>query len=147
MCHGIKATRHVITGSSALVKKRLKLPTLPSWETCLAGEGLAEFIKQLRQEVIATFGYELYLIADQVGWNSKYNSDSASSFDAVMPYALVDLAPDKNSDEASFFDSTRDQLQYWSNVCDDNNIHLIPSVFPGFNTAGAPWCYDKNNYH
>ena len=118
-------------------------PVIYLWATGLAGDHLPQFISDLRKDIRRNFNYEFFLIGDQVGWNSRFNQTITPCFDAVMPYALVDL----NSKEPEFqqWSQASSQLEYWKNSCSDANMHLVPSVFPGFDTSGASWCYDQNN--
>ena len=93
-------------------------------------------ISELRSE-IRKEGYELYLIGDQVYWQSPYNErekDLMIQFDAVTAYNMHASVQDIDKD---FVKKVSEKYKEWSEVANDLHIDFIPDVMPGFDDTGV----------
>jgi len=95
-------------------------------------------IKELREE-IQKEGYELYLIGDQVYWQSPYKEsekDLMKQFDAVTAYNMHTSVPDI---DVNFVEKVSSKYKQWYEVASSFGIDFIPNVMPGFDdTAVRP---------
>ena len=93
-------------------------------------------LAELRQYV-SDLGFELYLIGDQVYWQSP-NTDSErqlmKQFDAVSSYNMHASVPDIAT---NFVEKVSLSYAEWFEVAEANSIDFVPNVMPGYNdTAG-----------
>jgi hypothetical protein len=121
-------------------------PVIYIWAVGLAEGDFKSAIETLRNTIKNQYGMDLYIIADEVGWNSSPVYTRTPLFDAVMPYAMVKAEgqPPTNYALEDSIDEIIPQYANWYFACDDMGIDFIPGVIPGFNPTGAPWCYNDN---
>ncbi len=125
------------------IKKR---PVVYLWAVYLAEGAFKRAVKHLRKIVKSRSGMDIYIIAEEVGWNTTPVVSRTALFDAVMPYAMVKAEgkPPANYALQDSIDEIISQYRYWYNVSEDLGLDFIPGVFPGFDTVGSLWCYDEN---
>jgi hypothetical protein len=121
-------------------------PVIYIWAVGLSQGNFAGAVKSARKAVKKQCGKDPYLIADEVWWSSAPDLDRTTLFDAVMPYAMINSVGQPPADYAlkDSIDEIISQYQFWHYVCDDLGIDFIPGVIPGFNPAGAHWCFDDD---
>ncbi len=119
-------------------------PVIYLWALGAAKGDYTAAIKRLRKAIKTSFGYELYIIGDDVGFNHSPGLDWASVLDAVMPYMMLRVDnPIRNYKLETISASVVAQYRNVRNVCADLGVKFIPCGFAGFNPIGAPWCYDE----
>jgi len=95
-------------------------------------------ITELRAE-LQKEGYELYLIGDQVYWQSPYEESEKGlmkQFDAITAYNMHSSVPDI---DINFVEKVSKKYEEWFEAADSLGVDFIPNVMPGFDdTAVRP---------
>ncbi len=123
-------------------------PVVYLWATAMSQGNFKNAIKKLRKTIKKHTGKNPFLIADdRAWWNGSPDFDSTPLYDAIMPYILLknEGQPPMDYDLSDVIEETVRQHAFWSNACSDLGIDYIPSVYPGFDAYGAPWCYNEQN--
>ena len=119
-------------------------PVIYLWALGAAKGNYTAAITRLRKAIKTSFGYDLYIIGDDVGFNHLPGLDWASVLDAFMPYMMLRVDnPIRNYKLETISASVVAQYRNVRNVCADLGLKFIPCGFTGFNPIGAPWCYDE----
>jgi hypothetical protein len=120
-------------------------PVIYLWALGAAKGDYTGAIARLRKAIKASFGYDPYIIGDDVGFDHPPGLDWASVLDAFMPYFMMRVdKPIRNYKLETITSSVIAQYRNFRNVCADVGVKFIPCGFAGFNPIGAPWCYDEN---
>ena len=120
-------------------------PVVFTWAIPLTEGNLKKAIRKVRRAIRKNYGYNLYLIADEVGWDT-IPDEYTPEFDAVMPYIIFRQADD---DEENFglddmLDEIKPQYRFWRNVCSDLKRTFIPGVYPGYDARASVHAYDDD---
>lgn len=119
-------------------------PVIYLWATDSARGDFAAAVAKLRRQIKASFGYDPYIIGDNVGWNHPAGLDWAPALDAYMPYVMVRVdEPVRNYKLETIIDPILALYRNSRNICADLKRKFIPCAFAGLNPVGAPWCYDQ----
>lgn len=122
-------------------------PVIYLWAVTLATGDFDKVIKRLRKTMKREYGFDLYLIGEEIHWGSQPDLSRTPVFDALMPYMMVD--PDEQRPKEYPLSDVQGniiaQYFYWNNVASDLGLDFIPCAFAGFDARGAPWCYDDDD--
>jgi glycoprotein endo-alpha-1,2-mannosidase len=98
----------------------------------------ARAIASLRATIKSRYGYDLYLVGDEVDWDGSPNADRIRLFDAITAYTMYsDLQTPGWPDNTGFLAGVRDRYSRFKAVADANGVRFIPNVLPAFNDRGV----------
>ena len=110
-----------------------------TWTIVLKSAGVLDNVIGLMRSVAANYGYEIYLVGDQV-WKDAPTGNSSNPFylfDAVTNIDVYgNMASTLYAGEATVDFFYKTQLNGWKNEAMSNNCGFIPGVTPGFNDRG-----------
>lgn len=122
-------------------KQYMKIDNKPVVFVYLARDFTGDYegaITALRAE-LRKQGYELYLIGDQVYWQSpsdKSEQKLMRQFDAVTSYNMHTSVPDI---KVNFVEKVSNKYREWFEVASSLGVDFIPNIMPGFDdTAVRP---------
>jgi len=121
-------------------------PVIYLWAVTLTTGNLKNTVNKLRNVVKAETGKDPYIIADTVMMYTDPKPSLVKIFDAAMPYAMLKYQgkPPKNYTLKDSIPTIFQRYRYFAYTLEDLGVDFIPTVFPGFDAEGAPWCYDSN---
>ncbi len=121
-------------------------PVIYLWAVTLTKGNLKKTVNKLRNAVKAETGKDPYIIADTVLMYTDPQPSLVKIFDAAMPYAMLKYQgkPPKNYDLKDSIPTIFQRYRYFAYALEDLGVDFVPTVFPGFDAKGAPWCYDTN---
>jgi hypothetical protein len=116
------------------------------WAVTRAKGNLKKTVNRLRATVKAETDKDPYIIADTVLMNTDPQPSLVKIFDAAMPYAMLKYQgkPPKNYALKDTISTISQRYRYFAYSLEDLGVDFVPTVFPGFDAEGAPWCYDNN---
>jgi glycoprotein endo-alpha-1,2-mannosidase len=95
-------------------------------------------IATLRSTIKQRYGYDLYLIGDEVDWDGTPNPDRIKLFDAITAYTMYsDLQTPGWPDDTGYLAGVRSRYTNFKNVADQYGVHFIPDALPQFNDRGV----------
>ncbi len=122
-------------------------PAFYIWASAAMEGDVVGMIQAARERAASKYGLEIYFIGEEVSWFSVPEPSRMRAFDAVMPYAMLNLSVP--SWETYQLDESIDGIlaRYagWRNACEDLNIDFIPSVMPGYDDKNRTLYYTLIN--
>ncbi|HVL23635.1 MAG TPA: DNRLRE domain-containing protein [Thermomicrobiales bacterium] len=98
----------------------------------------AQALTDLRSYVRDRYGFELYLVGDEVDWDGSPNRDRIKLFDAITPYTMYsDLQSPGWPDDTKFLDGVRARYDSFRSAAAAEGVGFIPGVIPAFNDRGV----------
>jgi hypothetical protein len=98
----------------------------------------AQALTHLRSYIRDRYGFELYLVGDEVDWDGSPNRDRIKLFDAITPYTMYsDLQSPGWPDDTKFLDGVRTRYDSFRNAAAAEGVGFIPGVIPAFNDRGV----------
>jgi glycoprotein endo-alpha-1,2-mannosidase len=98
----------------------------------------AQAIANLRSTIKARYGYDLYLVGDEVDWDGSPNADRIRRFDAVTAYTMYsDLQTPGWPADTGYLPGVRTRYNAFKSVADAHGVRFIPNVLPQFNDRGV----------
>jgi glycoprotein endo-alpha-1,2-mannosidase len=98
----------------------------------------AHAIATLRSTIKARYGYDLYLVGDEVDWDGSPNADRIKLFDAVTAYTMYsDLQTPGWPADTGYLPGVRTRYSAFKSVADAHGVRFIPNVLPQFNDRGV----------
>ena len=97
---------------------------------------VAKAIADLRTTIESRYGYDLYLVGDEVGFRSsdKPVADHIRLFDAITSYSLYAATePPGWPDDTGLLAQVRQRYDAYKAVADQYGVAFIPDAQPGFN--------------
>jgi hypothetical protein len=121
-------------------------PVIYLWAVTLTNGNLKKTVNKIRNTVKAETGKDPYIIADTVLMYTDPKPSLVKIFDAAMPYAMLKYQgrPPKSYALKESISTVSSRYRYFAYALEDLGVDFIPTVFPGFDATGAPWCYDSN---
>lgn len=81
--------------------------------------------------------HPLYLIGDQVYWQSPSDSQSQAVLDAMDAVTAYNMHTSVSGIDEGFIDKVADQYTKWRQAAEDHNTEFIPNVIPGFDDSAV----------
>jgi glycoprotein endo-alpha-1,2-mannosidase len=98
----------------------------------------ARALANLRATIRDRYGYELYLVGDEVDWDSAPVRERIRLFDAITAYTMYsDLQTPGWPDDTKFLEGVRQRYSAFKGAADAEGVGFIPSVVPAFNDRGV----------
>lgn len=98
----------------------------------------AHAIATLRSTIRARYGYDLYLIGDEVDWDGSPVADRIRLLDAITAYTMYsDLQRPGWPADTLFLDGVRSRYTQFQAVAAANGVRFIPDAMPGFDDRGV----------
>lgn len=95
-------------------------------------------IATLRSTIKQRYGYDLYLIGDEVDWDGTPVPDRIKLFDAITGYTMYsDLQTPGWPDTTGYLAGVRDRYTRFKAVADQYGVRFIPDALPQFNDRGV----------
>jgi glycoprotein endo-alpha-1,2-mannosidase len=97
-------------------------------------------ITDLRNTIRSRYGYDLYLVGDEVGGRSNDVpvADRIRAFDAITGYSLYASTQSPGwPDDTGLLAQTRQRYDAYKQVADQYGVAFIPDAQPGFNDRGV----------
>jgi hypothetical protein len=98
----------------------------------------AHAIATLRSTIRARYGYNLYLVGDEVDWDGSPVAERIGLFDAITAYTMYSgLQTPGWPADTLFLDGVRSRYRQFQAVARANGVRFIPDAMPGFNDRGV----------
>jgi hypothetical protein len=98
----------------------------------------AQALTNLRAYIRDRYGFELYLVGDEVDWDGAPNRDRIRLFDAITPYTMYsDLQTPGWPDDTNFLGGVRQRFDSFRSAAQAEGVGFIPGVIPAFNDRGV----------
>jgi glycoprotein endo-alpha-1,2-mannosidase len=98
----------------------------------------AHAIATVRSTIKARYGYDVYLVGDEVDWDGSPNADRIKLFDAITAYTMYsDLQQPGWPAETGYLAGVRTRYNAFKSVAAANGVRFIPNVLPQFNDRGV----------
>lgn len=98
----------------------------------------ARAIHDLRAAIRARYGYDLYLVGDEVDWDSAPQPDHIRLFDAVTGYTMYSPSQTPGRPErTSYLRRVRGVYRQYKRAADVAGVAFVPDVLPGYNDRGV----------
>jgi glycoprotein endo-alpha-1,2-mannosidase len=98
----------------------------------------AHAIATVRSTIKARYGYDVYLVGDEVDWDGSPNADRIKVFDAITAYTMYsDLQRPGWPADTGYLAGVRTRYNEFKSVADANGVRFIPNVLPQFNDRGV----------
>jgi glycoprotein endo-alpha-1,2-mannosidase len=98
----------------------------------------AQAIADLRSTIKTRYGYDLYLVGDEVDPDGTPTADRIRLFDAITSYTMYsDLQTPGWPDDTGFLTKVRQRYDTFKAIADQYGVAFIPDALPGFNDRGV----------
>jgi glycoprotein endo-alpha-1,2-mannosidase len=98
----------------------------------------AQALANLRSTIRSRYGYDMYLVGDEVDWDGSPNAGRIALFDAITAYTMYsDLQPAGWPDDTGFLSGVQQRYNNFKSVADAAGVAFIPNTQPGFNDRGV----------
>jgi hypothetical protein len=103
----------------------------------------AAAIATLRATIRQRYGYDPYLVGDEVDWDGTPTPDRIRLFDAITAYTMYSGRQTPGwPDDTGFLAGVRDRYARFKAVADSYGVHFIPNALPGFDDRGVRLAVD-----
>ena len=103
----------------------------------------AHAIATLRATIRQRYGYDLYLVGDEVDWDGTPVPDRIKLFDAITAYTMYsDTQTPGWPDSTGYLTGVRDRYVRFKAAADASGVRFIPDALPGFNDRGVRLAVD-----
>jgi glycoprotein endo-alpha-1,2-mannosidase len=98
----------------------------------------AHAIATLRATIKQRYGFDLYLVGDEVDWDGAPDANRIRLFDAITPYTMYsDLQRPGWPDDTGFLGGVRARYAQFEATAHANGVRFIPNALPGFDDRGV----------
>ena len=95
-------------------------------------------IADLRATIRSRYGYDLYLVGDEVDLDDAPTPDRIRLFDAITSYTMYsDQQTPGWPDDTAFLAKVRQSYDAFKQVADQNGVAFIPNALPTYNDRAA----------
>ncbi|MDQ3870601.1 MAG: DNRLRE domain-containing protein [Chloroflexota bacterium] len=98
----------------------------------------AQAITNLRAQIRSRYGFDLYLVGDEVDWDGSPLASRIRLFDAITPYTMYSSRQTPGwPDTTGFLQGVRQRYDSFKAVADAEGVAFIPGTLPAFNDRGV----------
>jgi glycoprotein endo-alpha-1,2-mannosidase len=98
----------------------------------------ARAIANLRSTIKQRYGYDLFLVGDEVDPDSDVTPERIRLFDAITPYTMYSGVQRPGwPDDTRWLANVRQRYDAYKRVADQYGVAFIPNATPGFNDRGV----------
>jgi hypothetical protein len=98
----------------------------------------ARAVADLRATIRARYGYDLYLVGDEVDWDATPDAARIGVWDAITSYTMYSTRQAPGwPDDTRFLDGVRSRYAAFKAVADAEHVAFIPDAMPGYDDRGV----------